>query len=338
MVSPVGDCGAAPPAVAFLGSFTRNLVPRATRIMEVELGLARETRQRHRAALHNLRAKVDPQWERLRLDLVLILHHRREMARLGWAATTAARNWGHLVGALSRADYYTQAQCISTATCRLLQDFGRYLDKRSNSANVRFPVPAGREEIEKAISMPRVHHPRDPLTPEALRVLLIVTWISAGRFGDVLSLKVGDLRLLPASAGAPTVPIEIAFLRGKGAKMRKGGYTVPTALNLEWAALVRNFLQGRQATEWLFPAVSKQTRLAMGVLAREVLRHVNPQLEQKSVRRGALQALSNAGVPEQLLLLFSGHATVKMLRRYLGWKPARAEASLATAGASILSC
>ena len=46
---------------------------------------------------------------------------------------------------------------------------------------------------------------------------------------------------------------------------------------------------------------------------------IDSQLEQKSFRRGSLQTLSRAGVDEATMMHFSGHATVRMLHRYLNW-------------------
>jgi hypothetical protein len=45
----------------------------------------------------------------------------------------------------------------------------------------------------------------------------------------------------------------------------------------------------------------------------------NPALENRSIRRGALQAMALAGASEKELMLFSRHATPAMLRRYLGF-------------------
>jgi len=42
-------------------------------------------------------------------------------------------------------------------------------------------------------------------------------------------------------------------------------------------------------------------------------------LEARSVRRGALQGMATAGVKEEVLIMFSGHATMGMLHRYLQW-------------------
>ena len=42
-------------------------------------------------------------------------------------------------------------------------------------------------------------------------------------------------------------------------------------------------------------------------------------LEAKSIRRGALQTLAQAGIPITTLMLFSGHAREQTLLRYLNW-------------------
>ena len=39
----------------------------------------------------------------------------------------------------------------------------------------------------------------------------------------------------------------------------------------------------------------------------------------RSVRRGSLQAMAQAGVPLELLMRFSGHTQEKTLLRYLNW-------------------
>jgi hypothetical protein len=50
------------------------------------------------------------------------------------------------------------------------------------------------------------------------------------------------------------------------------------------------------------------------------LRRSHPELEQRSLRRGALQTLACApGITDELLMEFSGHTRVATLRRYLNW-------------------
>jgi hypothetical protein len=62
---------------------------------------------------------------------------------------------------------------------------------------------------------------------------------------------------------------------------------------------------------------TKVERKATGVEVRKLLREINPDLEQRSLRRGALQAMGENA--EADLLTFSGNASVEMLRRYLSW-------------------
>ncbi len=62
--------------------------------------------------------------------------------------------------------------------------------------------------------------------------------------------------------------------------------------------------------------------IAFGELAGrcwKALRRTNSKLENRSIRRGALQTLTAAGATDQELMLFSGHTTVQMLNRYLLW-------------------
>ena len=49
------------------------------------------------------------------------------------------------------------------------------------------------------------------------------------------------------------------------------------------------------------------------------LRSVNPLLEQKSMRRGSLQALAAQGVDARTLMHYSGHTQERTLNRYLNW-------------------
>jgi hypothetical protein len=69
----------------------------------------------------------------------------------------------------------------------------------------------------------------------------------------------------------------------------------------------------------VWPMSTKVDRKATGVEVRKLLREINPDLEQRSLRRGALQAMGENGTSEADLLTFSGHASVEMLRRYLSW-------------------
>ena len=47
------------------------------------------------------------------------------------------------------------------------------------------------------------------------------------------------------------------------------------------------------------------------------LRTTDPRLEARSLRVGALTTLASNGVPEEQMLLFSGHQSTDMLREYV---------------------
>jgi hypothetical protein len=57
----------------------------------------------------------------------------------------------------------------------------------------------------------------------------------------------------------------------------------------------------------------------MGRTVAAALKKVDPALEQRSVRRGALQQMADEKVPDETLLLFSGHKRLETLKRYLEW-------------------
>ena len=71
------------------------------------------------------------------------------------------------------------------------------------------------------------------------------------------------------------------------------------------------------APVWL--SIIAEMRKAEVDVVLTALRRISSDLENRSLRRGALQALAISGVDEPTLLLFSGHVLVSTLRRYLAW-------------------
>jgi hypothetical protein len=58
----------------------------------------------------------------------------------------------------------------------------------------------------------------------------------------------------------------------------------------------------------------------MGKQVAAALKQVDVELEQRSIRRGALQHMATDGTTtEDVLMMFSGHKRVETLRRYLDW-------------------
>ena len=54
-------------------------------------------------------------------------------------------------------------------------------------------------------------------------------------------------------------------------------------------------------------------------LVNLALRTADPTFTVRALRRGALQAMSTAGVSTETLMLFSGHKRLDTLLRYLNW-------------------
>jgi hypothetical protein len=58
----------------------------------------------------------------------------------------------------------------------------------------------------------------------------------------------------------------------------------------------------------------------MGEDVAAALKRVDTDLEQRSIRRGALQHTATEDeTSEEILMMFSGHRRVETLRRYLDW-------------------
>ena len=121
---------------------------------------------------------------------------------------------------------------------------------------------------------------------------LLVAWLTCARGGDVLLLRRNNVTLTPTRLSAQ-------FRAGKSVRSR-GPYTVhsarpPPTLFAELHA----FLEEIPSPAFLFKGVK-------GADLKDALRRANPNLEQRSLRRGAIQTLSASGISEEELLNFSG--------------------------------
>jgi hypothetical protein len=148
--------------------------------------------------------------------------------------------------------------------------------------------------------------------PHKVQARMALAWLTAARVGCVMQLTTRDVLLNPQG------DLTVHFRRGKGVKLR-GPYTVHSKCPAKWQELLRETLA--QAKDgWLFPCNSLKDRQEQGREVTAALRKVDKTLEQRSIRRGSLQAMaSDAATEEATLLHFSGHTNLPMLRRYLEW-------------------
>ena len=109
--------------------------------------------------------------------------------------------------------------------------------------------------------------------------------------------------------------LTVTWARGKTVA-RRGPYTVHTIVPATPMPILSD------STMLALTATSTDTTLLFGGVTgphlKLALRTADSALEQRSIRRGALQTLAALGMPLSTPLLFSGHSTEKMLLRYLG--------------------
>ena len=82
----------------------------------------------------------------------------------------------------------------------------------------------------------------------------------------------------------------------KTIKSKNGAYTVHVVVPAEWMTVLQRWMTGRR--EWLF---SKELKT---IDVTNALRTIDPLLECRSLRRGALQTLAAAGVSEAVMMEF----------------------------------
>ena len=139
----------------------------------------------------------------------------------------------------------------------------------------------------------------------AVKAALEIAWVTAARGGDVRALRIGDVKVVDQTT-------KVKFCIGKTASSQP--YTVMTTpLSRETSIYIEQ--RSREAGGgWLFPKVEgEQLKIA--------LRRAHPKLEQRSIRRGALQHLAQSGLSDEALLHYSQHRSLQTLKRYLdfGW-------------------
>ena len=137
---------------------------------------------------------------------------------------------------------------------------------------------------------------------------ILLSWLTAARTGCTLQLARNDVQAHEDGS------MSVRFVRGKSVLLRGSAYTVHTPpCPPEFLPRLQRLLSERHS--WLFPRDFK------GSLIKDSLRRGgNTALEQRSLRRGSIQALATApNMTDELLMLFSGHQSVNTLRRYLNW-------------------
>ena len=128
-----------------------------------------------------------------------------------------------------------------------------------------------------------------------------MAWLAAARGTDIRQVLAMDILLQPA-----TKTIALTFRRGKTTKTQQYAVGIPYPS----APTLAHLKERQKVASWAFPGLK-------GEEIKTALRRVHPELEQRSLRRGRLQHLSEEGWTDEQLRDLSSHASPQMLRRYL---------------------
>lgn len=268
-------------------------------------GIGEAQRASHQRLLRLLQTTMAEHFDLINLPLPMacIKVLVRVRNALKWGAATMAKHAATMSGALNRLDQYMEGSelPVHLAQYSVWTDFIKETKRQERTQKARVPVAATWADV-KRIMESLIHRGK-----HGTAVMLLIAWTHAARPGDVWKLKKQDIQITDAR-------VTVLWTRGKVVTTR-GPYST-FATPGPYHELMTEYLDRIPHDAPLFPGVWKSQQFLKEV------RTYDRALELKSLRRGALQCLSAAGYSESILLLFSGHSTVEMLRRYLGYRPA----------------
>lgn len=262
----------------------------------VQAGLVTTTRQEHLRTLRFL-GTLPPEYDDVPLPLAIIMATERTAAERKWRHATTMKKLATAQGALALLPAYRCSPPVLLTQCPLWRQAMRAAGIAARQELPKQPKPASLAQVKRVLAL-------EPCLPTAAAIIL--AWMTAARTGCVLQLDRQDVCVNPDKS------LSVRFRRGKGARIR-GPYTVHTSpLETPMLRRLERWLASRRAQLFASTTSGDKIRLA--------LRRVDKALEQRSLRRGALQALARSpNITDEVLMLFSGHTQVATLRRYLSW-------------------
>ncbi len=146
-------------------------------------------------------------------------------------------------------------------------------------------------------------------------VAIRCAWTAGQRIGDFLQLGLADIKVDAMSTVAITVR------RGKTVASSGQPYTFPLADAPATRDLImRHEHLAKTGRVFLFSQTnSVEERAELGKMVAQMLATCDDRLEQRSIRRGGLQAMGAMNVPLETIRCFSQHKDVSTLLRYLSW-------------------
>jgi integrase len=265
-------------------------------------GLAATTITGHRRVLRWLSEQITLDLRQAPLPSAILEVINRTRRRKKWKWSTTTTKLATIQGAMAALPAYARMDGTS----------GPVLLKHSPVWSLALKAAArkAREQLGMQPKAATDAHIRqvmqDPHLTQQMKGCILLAWLSAARVGDVLKLRRADITLEGRT-------LTITWERGKTVAKR-GPYTVSTQIPQAHLELMTQCLAHGGTTPTVFAAIS-------GPAVKNALRQATGDLslEQRSLRRGALQLLAANGMPLSTVILFSGHTTEKMLLAYLGF-------------------
>jgi len=157
---------------------------------------------------------------------------------------------------------------------------------------------------------------RAKTTSDELAAWIALTWLTAGRPSNTLRLTTLNLRDV-TQAGFTILWTDAKTVGTTGPYSTFSGWGRHRFLQAYLESQLTRATESRAPTN-LFPTLRRTAHRATRTLLSHI-RRVNPAYDSRTMRRGTLIAMAEAGTPDATLLQLSGHRTMTTLYRYLAW-------------------
>lgn len=153
--------------------------------------------------------------------------------------------------------------------------------------------------------------------------LLNLTWYMAGRIGDVRRIRPEHVIChLEDEDANGYVKVQARFMEGKGAYFWDP-YTIMTSMPRKIAQQLQTYVREHRSGAYLF------TEAQQRVVSKAITKLFPGTHSVRSIRRGRLVTLADAGVTDETLKVLSGHKKMETLHRYLGFGHKSSDAAAA---------
>jgi len=283
----------------------------------VDRGLSAGTRQAHRRVLREI-VNLPSGFDHLDLDVAILEHYYRKKGERQWKWSMLSKELSNVAGALRRIRIYDphfEPISLPLASMPAWVDATKAVRKMKAQEHPKQAQIIQWAQVEAFLQNPEV--------PEVVKQQVFICWLVAGRLGDVLQLRTEDITLdlvRPASFDQLHLTgeaLSFKFVRGKGPQLTGQAYTVHTSIMPELKPLIQSILDRAGQKGWIWEFSSAAERSKQMDLVNHFLKQLDPGLTTRSIRRGAVQHLAEAGYPLADLRKITHHSSDEMLRIYL---------------------